>query len=117
SRVRSAIGRASRAVGRRVARPGALAALASTAVETAKTPTEQYRERFGLETDNPTLWGDMGVRALGAASELGNALTFGAAGRLFYRDLQRLAREREAAAAAEPDMDVEVPAQEAFPGV
>lgn len=117
SRVRSAIGRASRAVGRRVARPGALGALAGTAIETAWTPTEQYRERFGLETDNPTLWGDMGVRALGAASDLGNLLTFGAAGRLLYRDQRRMAREQEGAATAEPDMTAEPLAQEAYPGV
>lgn len=68
-------------------RAGALGALASTALETASTPTEQYRKRFALETDNPSFLGDVGVRTLGAASDLGNAMTFGQAGR-FYADKQ-----------------------------
>lgn len=65
--------------------------LGMTALDVANTPTEQYRERFGMELgpgEDPTLMGDMGVRALGAASDLGSVLTFGAADR-FYRDKQR----------------------------
>lgn len=70
-----------------VGKAGAAAALASTAGTAALTDTEQYRKRFGLETTDPSFLGDLGVRTLGAASDLGNAMTFGQAGR-FYRDLQ-----------------------------
>lgn len=63
-------------------------AAGSAALAGAGTDTEQYRQRFGLEADSPTLGGDLGVRALGLASDVGNALTFGQAGR-FYRDLQQ----------------------------
>lgn len=73
------------AAGGRFAAP---VALASTAAEAATTDTEQYRKRFGLETDSPSLAGDIGVRALGAASDVGNALTFGLAKRFLYRDGQ-----------------------------
>lgn len=69
-----------------------LLTLADTAVTGFQTPTEKYRERFALETDDPSFWGDVGVRTLGLASDLGNTLTFGQAGRL-YRDKQREAAE------------------------
>ena len=81
---------------------GTVGALASTGFAVADTPTEQYRERFGLgdynpEDSNGMLFAkDLGVRALGAASDLGNALTFGQAGR-FYADKQRIASEAKAA--------------------
>lgn len=78
---------AMRRIGAGARRLGAAGALGATALETATTDTERYRERFGLETDDPSLLGDIGVRALGMASDLGNALTFGAAGKL-YRDKQ-----------------------------
>jgi hypothetical protein len=74
-------------VGAGIGRVGALGALAGTAAATASTPTEDYRKRFGLETSDPSLAGDIGVRTLGAASDLGNAMTMGLAGR-FYRDKQ-----------------------------
>lgn len=51
--------------------------LATGAVEGFGTDTETYRKRFGLETDDPSFAGDLGVRALGVASDVGNALTFG----------------------------------------
>lgn len=64
-------------------------ATAATAIyDTATTDTDQYRKRFGLETDSPSLAGDIGVRALGAASDVGNALTFGLAKKYLYRDGQ-----------------------------
>lgn len=69
---------------------GTAGALGATALTVAQTPTEDYRERFGMELapgEDPTFLGDVGVRALGAASDLGNVLTFGLAGR-GYRDLQ-----------------------------
>lgn len=69
----------------------------------AATPSEDYRERFGLGDQSPEDLGtakgfakDFGVRALGYASDLGNALTFGQAGR-FYADKQRIASEAKAA--------------------
>lgn len=85
-------GLARRAINSGAGRLGAGAALATTALDTATTDTEQYRKRFGLETDDPSFLGDVGVRALGAASDLGNALTFGMAGKL-YRDRQEPAAE------------------------
>ena len=75
---------------------GTVGSLASTAFAVADTPTEQYRERFGMQTNDPSLLGDLGVRTLGAASDLGNALTLGQAGR-FYADKQRIASEAKAA--------------------
>ncbi|RZG86820.1 hypothetical protein EXE10_06325 [Acinetobacter sp. WCHAc060033] len=81
---------------------GTVGALASTGFAVADTPTEQYRERFGLgdynpEDSNGMLFAkDLGVRALGAASDLGNAMTLGQAGRL-YADKQRIASEAKAA--------------------
>lgn len=90
--------------GRAVGRTGALGALASTALDTANTPTEEYRKRFGLETNDPSLLGDIGVRALGAASDLGNAMTLGFAGRAF-RDREDTGEAQAAPApAAEPLM-------------
>jgi hypothetical protein len=87
-------------------RLGAAGALAGTAITTATTPTEDYRERFGLETDDPSLLGDVGVRALGAASDLGSVLTFGAADRL-YRDKQRQAQEQVPGADSAPEEALE----------
>ncbi|WP_010112793.1 hypothetical protein [Acinetobacter sp. P8-3-8] len=76
---------------------------ASALFANAATPSEDYRERFGLGDqsleDLGTAKGfakDFGVRALGYASDLGNALTFGQAGR-FYADKQRIASEAKAA--------------------
>lgn len=66
---------------------GAAAALGTTAVDVAGTDTQDYRKRFGLETSDPSLLGDVGVRALGAASDLGNNMSLGLAGK-YYRDLQ-----------------------------
>ena len=76
---------------------------ASSLFANAATPSEDYRERFGLGDQSPEDLGtakgfakDVGVRALGYASDLGNALTFGQAGRL-YADKQRIASEAKAA--------------------
>lgn len=81
---------------------GTVSALASTGFAVADTPTEQYRERFGLGDYNPDdsngmrFAKDLGVRTLGAASDLGVAMTLGQAGR-FYADKQRIAGEAKAA--------------------
>lgn len=83
ARAGSAVRGAANAVGRKIAP----IALGATAVETARTPTEDYRKRFGMETNDPSLAGDIGARALGAASDLGNVLTLGAAGK-YFRDKQ-----------------------------
>lgn len=69
----------------KLVKAGTIGALGATAVQGFNTDTEQYRDRFGLQTDNPTLAGDMGVRALGIASDLGNTLSLGLAGK-FYQD-------------------------------
>jgi hypothetical protein len=81
---------------------GTVGALASTGFAVGDTPTEQYRERFGLGDYNPDdsngmrFAKDLGVRTLGAASDLGVAMTLGQAGR-FYADKQRIAGEAKAA--------------------
>ncbi|ENX57661.1 MULTISPECIES: hypothetical protein [Acinetobacter] len=79
---------------------------ASSLFANAATPSEDYRERFGLGDQSAEDLGtakgfakDFGVRALGYASDLGNALTFGQAGRL-YADKQRIADEAKATQAA-----------------
>lgn len=76
---------------------------ASSLFANAATPSEDYRERFGFGEQSPEDLGtvkgfvkDFGVRGLGYASDLGNALTFGQAGR-FYADKQRIASEAKAA--------------------
>lgn len=51
------------------------------------TDTEQYAKRFGLENTEPGVMRDIGIRGLGVASDVGNALTLGMAGNLF-RDKQ-----------------------------
>ena len=62
-----------------------------------QTPTEDYRERFGMETDQPTLAGDLGVRALGVLTDVGNSASFGILGRNFA-DKQRINAENDLAA-------------------
>lgn len=76
---------------------------ASALFANAATPSEDYRERFGFGDQSAEDLGtakgfakDFGVRALGYASDLGNALTFGQAGR-FYADKQRIANEAKVA--------------------
>jgi hypothetical protein len=63
--------------------------LATTALDVANTPTEDYYKRFGItpEADSPfvDLMQDTGARALGAASDLGNNLSLGFFDR-FFRD-------------------------------
>lgn len=106
------LARGARNLGRMVKGAGALGALGATAIEAYNTPTEQFRERFGLETDDPSLPGDIGVRALGAASVLGDVFTLGAAGRL-YRDKQRIAAEQQqAAAGATPQQAQAIPVEQ-----
>lgn len=95
-----------------VGKVAAIPALVATAVETASTPTEQYRKRFGMETNDPSFLGDVGVRALGAASDFGNILTRGTAGSM-YRDkaIPAAAAAREpASVAAQPEPPPEMPA-------
>lgn len=81
---RNAAGAAARGAAR-VALP---AALGATAYEAANTDTEDYRKRFGLETKDPSLLGDIGVRALGAGSDLANMATFGLLGKYAFADKQ-----------------------------
>jgi len=67
------------------------------AVTGYNTPTEDYRERFGMETNDPSLAGDIGVRGLGVLSDVGNAASFGILGRNFA-DKQRINAENANAA-------------------
>jgi hypothetical protein len=87
-------------------RAGAAGALLGTALTTGSTDTEDYRKRFGMETNDPSLGGDIAARTLGAASDLGSILTFGAADR-FYRDKQdQGAAPADPAAAAAPEQAI-----------
>lgn len=87
----------------KLAKGGTYLGAASALFANAATPSEDYRERFGFGEQSPEDLGtakgfakDFGVRALGYASDLGSALTFGQAGR-FYADKQRIASEAKAA--------------------
>lgn len=94
-----------------VGKVAAIPALVATAVETASTPTEQYRKRFGMETNDPSFLGDVGVRALGAASDFGNILTRGTAGSMYRDKAIPAAPAREpASVAAQPEPPPEMPA-------
>ena len=68
------------------------AVLAGTAGTVGDTPTSDYESRFGFSPNTTEgvrgLARDVGVRALGAASDLGDALTFGLAGKHLYADKQ-----------------------------
>lgn len=98
SRMAAAAGRAGQAVAgngvvQALGKVAAPAALAATAADTATTPTSDYETRFGLgpstiESPGGRLLRDIGVRSLGAASDLGNVMTMGLAGNL-YRDKQQ----------------------------
>ena len=60
--------------------------LGAAAYDGFNTDTETYAKRFGLERTEPSLARDLGVRALGVASDVGNNLTFGLAKKHLYRD-------------------------------
>lgn len=77
---------------------GRAAPVVSAGVATASTPTEDYYERFGFDknTVGDSFAKDFGVRTLGFASDLGNALTLGQAGKYLYRD--KIRQNNEAAA-------------------
>lgn len=81
----STVGKVASKVASKVA-PGLV--IADTVTNGLDTSTEQYRERFGMETNDPSLAGDIGIRALGLASDVGNSMTFGQAGKYLFRDKQ-----------------------------
>lgn len=68
------------------------------------TDTEQYAKRFGMENTEPGMLRDLGVRSLGVASDVGNALFLGAPKALgLYRDVEeakQVAAQPPTAAAA-----------------
>lgn len=71
----------------------------------AYTPSEQYRERFGIGEQSAEDLGtakgfakDFGVRALGYASDVGNILTGGMAGRFYQDNINREAQMAKQAA-------------------
>ncbi|OOR87085.1 hypothetical protein LP109_05420 [Moraxella bovis] len=78
-------------------------------VQTAMTDTEDYYERFGLDKSQVgnSFWKDVGVRSLGFASDLGDALTLGQVGKYLYRDKIRQNNEQQAQQAqqAQPAQD------------
>lgn len=78
-------------------------------VQTAMTDTEDYYERFGLDKSQVgnSFWKDVGVRSLGFASDLGDALLLGQVGKHLYRDKIRQNNEQQAQQAqqAQPAQD------------
>lgn len=68
--VRSGIGSTLGAVGRYAPELWTGPSLYNWNAGAFSTPTEAYRARFGLQDDDPSVAGDVGVRALGAASDL-----------------------------------------------
>lgn len=97
---------AGRAVARLLQSAGSVAlpaTLASTGTAVWDTPTSDYETRFGVGPNSMDGVGgfarDVGVRALGAASDLGDALTLGAAGKFLYADKQPGAAAQALAAA------------------
>lgn len=91
-RAGAAIGRAAAPVLRAAGAAAFPAALAGTASAAFETPTSDYEKRFGFEPNTTEGLGgfarDVGVRALGVASDLGDTLTMGLAGRNLYADKQ-----------------------------
>lgn len=93
-------GAAARSVGKAVTptlpsstlgKAGVAGILGGTALDTANTSTEDYRKRFGMELgpgEDPSFLGDLGIRSLGAASDLANTLSFGYIGPKVFRDKQ-----------------------------
>ena len=78
----------------------------------AYTPSEQYRERFGIGEQSAEDLGtakgfakDFGVRALGYASDVGNILTGGTAGRFYQDNINREARMAKLAAQPQPKVE------------
>lgn len=102
ARAAQRVGGAASAVGRGVAP----LLLGGSALATGTTPTEDYEERFGFDpstSDSPgaRFVRDLGVRTLGAASDLGNAFGFGLPSML-YRDRQAQASAAPAAPTGAP---------------
>lgn len=91
-RAGAALGRAAAPVLKAAGAVALPATLAGTASATGETPTSDYEKRFGLGLNTYDGVGglarDVGVRALGAASDLGDALTLGMAGKYLYADKQ-----------------------------
>ncbi len=75
--------------------------LGMSAAQTMGTDTETYRDRFNMPTDNPTLAGDIGVRALGAVVDVADTATGGMVNS-FLDDRASLRKPVAAAPAAAP---------------
>jgi hypothetical protein len=100
--------RAAGSAAKSVLRGAAPLAAAASAADTFVTPTEDYYTRFGFDPNQNRdgltgLAKDVGVRALGAASDLGNVFTGGLAGRL-YADKDPAARAAAGLAAQNPTL-------------
>ena len=91
-RAGAAVGRVAAPALRAVGAAAVPATLAGTGGTVAATPTEDYEKRFGLQPNSLEGFAgfarDVGVRALGAASDLGDGLTMGMAGRYLFADKQ-----------------------------
>ena len=72
-------------------------------IDNAITPSEDYYERFGMTPydDSRGALGHFGVRALGFASDVGNALSGGTIGDIFFADKIRKKQEAEKAKQAQ----------------
>ncbi len=85
------------------------------------TDTEQYAKRFGMEHTEPGVLRDLGLRSLGVASDVGNALFLGAPKALgLYRDVEeakQVAAQPPAAAAAPTAAAAPAPIPTADPNI
>lgn len=90
-----------------VARGNAALAAPVAAATGFTTDTEDYAKRFGLEDTQPGVLRDVGIRAMGLASDVGNAMGFGVPGMMF--------RDKQEAAAAPAAAPVAAPATAAAP--
>lgn len=74
------------------AKGGGALAVGSALLDNATTDTEAYAKRFGIDVPTDDSFSakaaNLGVRALGFASDLGDAMTFGQAGKYLFRDKQ-----------------------------
>ena len=100
--------RAAGSAAKSLLRGAAPIAAASSAAETFTTPTEDYYTRFGFDPNQNRdgltgLAKDIGVRALGAASDLGSTFTGGLAGR-WYADKDPATRAAAGLAAQNPTL-------------
>jgi hypothetical protein len=100
--LRNGIATARGAVNSTMGKAGVLGAAAMGIKDAFGTDTETYARRFGLENTQPGVLRDVGVRALGVASDLGNNLALGLPKQFMFRDGDNAAATPPGAPPAKP---------------